>query len=944
MWTGSPSQHQPTPAAAHYSPPPSPHSAQTTPPHSPNNHSPSSPFAAQPSPPSSTQPTPHVVPSTPNLQSSSTPISSDPPVLSAPSRTIHTRSKSGIFKPKTPFNLHTSSTIEPLPKSPSEALANPTWYRAMHDEFTALIDNKTWELVPRDPNMNIVRCIWLFKHKFQADGSLERYKARLVCDGRSQQVGIDCQDTFSPVVKPATIRTVLSLALTNHWDISQLDVKNAFLHGSLSETVFMHQPMGFRHPQFPDHVCRLKKSLYGLKQAPRAWYQRFTDYVSTIGFHHSLCDHSLFIFRQGSQVAYILLYVDDIILITSSSTLKAQIMGHLSREFAMKDLGALSYFLGVSVTRKADTLFLNQTKYASEILERAKMSDCNSCATPVDTAGKLPSEAGKPVDDPTQFRSLAGALQYLTFTRPDISYAVQQVCIHMHDPRVGHLNALKRILRYIKGTLHMGLYMRGSSDRSLVSYTDADWAGCPDTRRSTSGYCVFYGDNLVSWSSKRQTTVSRSSAEAEYRGVAHVVAEICWLRNLLLELGHPPTRASLVYCDNVSALYMSENPIQHQRTKHIEIDLHFVREKVQRGLVRIFHVPSRFQLADIFTKGLPRILFEDFRSNLSLCSSPASAEGVTEMVLNVDLKCSGCYKKVKKVISKVPQIRDQVFDVDKNKVKIMVVCCSPENIRDKLCYKGGGAIQSIEIIEKSADKPKVATDKPKDPAKPAADKPKVAIDKPKEPAKPVADKPKEPEKAKPVVDKPKEPEKAKPTADKPKEPEKAKPAADKPKEPEKAKPAADKPKEPEKPKPADKPKETEKPKPADKPKDSGKPAEPEKAKETDKPGPPKVVTFQTDPVPNPNVAKMVYEPVHGYPHMHPSLTYPMVGYGQHYDHYYGATPFQHGYGTLVEPPPPPPSYGGFEYGNEYNGYNGNRSHYASNDYGGEEDGEGCSIM
>jgi hypothetical protein len=178
-----------------------------------------------------------------------------------------TRRRAGITKPKTPFNLHTT-TVEPIPKNPKDALSNPVWSRAMHDEFSALIDNETWELVPRHPNMNVIRCMWLFKHKYKSDGSLERYKARLVCDGRSQQVGIDCEETFSPVVKPATIRTVLSIALTQGWELNQLDVKNAFLHGSLSETVYMHQPMGFRDKTYPNHVCVLKKSLYGLKQAP----------------------------------------------------------------------------------------------------------------------------------------------------------------------------------------------------------------------------------------------------------------------------------------------------------------------------------------------------------------------------------------------------------------------------------------------------------------------------------------------------------------------------------------------------------------------------------------------------------------------------------------------------------------------------------------------------
>ncbi|KAK9050835.1 hypothetical protein SSX86_030191 [Deinandra increscens subsp. villosa] len=256
------------------------------------------------------------------------------------------------------------------------------------------------------------------------------------------------------------------------------------------------------------------------------------------------------------------------------------------------------------------------------------MESCKPSATPIDTKAKLSETSGVPLEDPTVYRSLAGALQYLTFTRPDLTYAVQQICRHMHAPRTDHYQALKRVLRYVQGTLSHGIIISKSSVSSLVSYTDADWAGCPDTRRSTSGYCVYLGDNILSWSSKRQTTLSRSSAEAEYRGVANVVSELCWVRNLLLELHHPLTRASIVFCDNVSAIYLAGNPVQHQRTKHIEMDIHFVREKVAKGLVRVLHVPSRFQIADIFTKGLPKILFEDFRSSLNVREPPVSTAGV----------------------------------------------------------------------------------------------------------------------------------------------------------------------------------------------------------------------------------------------------------------------------------------------------------------------------
>ncbi|XP_071687344.1 uncharacterized mitochondrial protein AtMg00810-like [Rutidosis leptorrhynchoides] len=295
-------------------------------------------------------------------------------------------------------------------------------------------------------------------------------------------------------------------------------------------------------------------------------------------------------------------------------------MSSFAREFSMKDLGDLNYFLGISVTRNTHGLFLSQEKYAEDIIIRAGMTTCKTVKTPVDTNGKISGTQGPSYSDPTEFRSLAGALQYLTFTRPDISYAVQQICLHMHDPKECHMQALRRIIRYVRGTLSHGLQLTRSSISSLVSYTDADWGGCPDTRRSTSGYCVFLGGNLVSWSAKRQPTVSRSSAEAEYRGVANVVSESCWLRNLLLELHCPVSKATIVFCDNVSAIFLSGNPVQHQRTKHIEMDIHFVREKVARGQVRVLHVPTQFQIADIFTKGLPRALFEEFRNSLNVRS------------------------------------------------------------------------------------------------------------------------------------------------------------------------------------------------------------------------------------------------------------------------------------------------------------------------------------
>ncbi|XP_019451844.1 PREDICTED: uncharacterized protein LOC109353944 [Lupinus angustifolius] len=282
---------------------------------------------------------------------------------------------------------------------------------------------------------------------------------------------------------------------------------------------YMHQPMGFHDPHHLDYVCRLKKSLYGLKQAPRSSYQRFAEYVSSIGFQHNTSNLSLFIYQHGDALSYILLYVDDIILIISSHDLRKSIMALLASEFAMKDFGPLSYFLGITVIIHACGLFLNQSTYASEIIARASMDSYKPSATPVDAKHKLIiTSYGTPYEDPTMYQSLYIALWLASLSTPT---------------------------------------------EKLVSYTNADWRGCPNTRRSTSTYCVFLRDNLISWSSKRQPTLSRSSAEAEYMCVANVVSESCWLNNLILELHFPLPQTTLVYCDNVSVIYLSGNLVQH---------------------------------------------------------------------------------------------------------------------------------------------------------------------------------------------------------------------------------------------------------------------------------------------------------------------------------------------------------------------------------------------
>ncbi|XP_057518378.1 uncharacterized mitochondrial protein AtMg00810-like [Amaranthus tricolor] len=304
-------------------------------------------------------------------------------------------------------------------------------------------------------------------------------------------------------------------------------------------------------------------------------------------------------------------------------------MTKLSAEFAMKDLGSLSYFLGIAVTHNAQGLFLSQSKYAANILDRAGMTDCKSTPTPVATTSKLSASSTTPYANLLLLCIVLLQVLFSTSLLPGPTFLMlYNRFTYLHDPKVEHMAALHRILRYLKGALDHGLQLYRSSISSLLSYTDADWGGCPHTRQSTSGYCVFLGDNLISWSSKRQPILSKSSAEAEYRGDANVVSKTCWLCNLLLELHCPLMKATLVYCDNVSAIYLSDNPVHHQHTKHIEIDIHFVREKVKQGEVCVLHVPSQYQIADILIKGLPKILFDEFFASLSVRKPPDSTARV----------------------------------------------------------------------------------------------------------------------------------------------------------------------------------------------------------------------------------------------------------------------------------------------------------------------------
>ncbi|RVW59905.1 Retrovirus-related Pol polyprotein from transposon RE2 [Vitis vinifera] len=445
----------------------------------------------------------------------------------------------------------------------------------MVDEMAALHSNGTWDLVVLPSGKSTVGCRWVYAVKVGPDGQVDRLKARLVAKGYTQVYGSDYGDTFSPVAKIASVRLLLSMAAMCSWPLYQLDIKNAFLHGDLAEEVYMEQPPGFVAQGESGLVCRLRRSLYGLKQSPRAWFSRFSSVVQEFGMLRSTADHSVFNHHNSlGQCIYLVVYVDDIVITGSDQDGIQKLKQHLFTHFQTKDLGKLKYFLGIEIAQSSSGVSFPKGRQ------------------------------GEPLGDPGRYRRLVGKLNYLTITRPDISFPVSVVSQFLQSPCDSHWDAVIRILRYIKSTPGQGVLYQNRGHTQVVGYTDADWAGSPTDRRSTSGYCVFIGGNLISWKSKKQDVVARSSAEAEYRAMALATCELIWLRHLLQELRFGKDEQMKLICDNQAALHIASNPVFHERTKHIEVDCHFIREKIASGCIATSFVNSNDQLADIFTKSL----------------------------------------------------------------------------------------------------------------------------------------------------------------------------------------------------------------------------------------------------------------------------------------------------------------------------------------------------
>ncbi|GJZ89748.1 retrovirus-related pol polyprotein from transposon TNT 1-94 [Tanacetum coccineum] len=460
------------------------------------------------------------------------------------------------------------------PKNFKQAMTEPSWIDAMQEEIHEFERLKVWELV--------------------------------LCPDNVQEEGIDFEESFAPVARIEAIRIFVAYVAHKNTTIYQMDVKTDFLNGELTDDVYVSQPEGFVNQDNPSHVYKLKKALYGLKQAPRAWYDMLSSFLISQRFSKGVVDPILFTRHAGNDILLVQIYVDDIIFASTNTAMCDEFANQMTTKFKMLMMGQMSFFLGLQISQSPRGIFINQSKYASEIVKKYGLNTTDSVDTPMIENKKLDEDLqGKPVDA-TLYRGMIGSLMYLTASRPDLNYVVCLCARYQAKPTEKHLQAVKRIFRYLNGTINMGLWYSKDTDMSLTAYADADHAGCQDTRRSTSGSAQFLGDKLVSWSSKKQKSTAISNYGFKFNKIP-------------------------LYCDNKSAIALCYNNVQHSRAKHIDIRYHFIKEQVENGIVELYFVRTEYQLADIFTKPLPRERFNFLIDKLGIRSmSPKMLKHLAE--------------------------------------------------------------------------------------------------------------------------------------------------------------------------------------------------------------------------------------------------------------------------------------------------------------------------
>ena len=472
----------------------------------------------------------------------------------------------------------------------------------------ALKQNETFELAILPESKNPVGGKWVYAIKTGPNGE-EKYKAWYVAKGYSQIPHIDYNETFSPTARMTSVRILMQLAVQYNLIVHQMDVKTAFLNAPIDCELYVEQPDGFvvKGDNGENLVLKLKKSLYGLKQSGRNWNHVLDSYLTSEGFARSKSDNCVYVKTTNKSTTILIIWVDDIIIASSNLESLTEVKRNLASRFKMKDLGVLSWFLGIEFTCGNGTIKMSQTKYIERILARFNMKNCKPRSSPCEvSSNKICSDDSAPVDSRV-YREIVGSLVYvMTCTRPDLSFSVTKLSQHLSAPTVTNLKTAKHVLRYLKGTSDKGLVFKKSNQSlSLIGYCDADW-GSSEDRRSITGYGFQMNENgpLISWKSRKQPTVALSTCEAEYMSLSSAIQEAKFLLQLLKDFLVESSNPVSLFCDNQGAIALAKNPVQHQRSKHIDIRYHFIRHEIKKGLINVMYVTSNDNVADMFTKAL----------------------------------------------------------------------------------------------------------------------------------------------------------------------------------------------------------------------------------------------------------------------------------------------------------------------------------------------------
>ena len=505
------------------------------------------------------------------------------------------------------------------------------WYDAMKEELKSMVQNDVWDLVELPNDCKRVGCKWVFKTKRDSTGNIERYKARLVAKGFSQKEGIDYNETFSPVSKKDSLRIVMALVAHYDLELHQMDVKTAFLNGDLDEEIYMEQPEGFIEKGKESWACKLKKSIYGLKQASRQWYIKFHNTITSFGFKENTVDQCIYLKVSGSKFIILVLYVDDILLASSDLGLLHETKIFLNKNFKMVDMNEASYVIGIEIfrDRSQGLLGLSQKGYIDRILERFNMQLCSTNDVPI-TKGEKFSQNQCPRNDleKNQMKNIpygcaVGSLLYAqTCTRPDISFAVAMLGRYQSNPGMEHWKAAKKVMRYLQGTKDYMLTYRRSDQLEVTGYSDADFANCLDSRKSTSGFVFMLAGGAISWKSAKQSLIASSTMEAEFVACFEATNQALWLRNFISGLGVVDSIAKplKIFCDNTAAVFFSKNGKYSSGSKHIEIKYLVVRERVQKQQVSIENLSTTMMIADPLTKALQCKIFKEHVLRMGLVS------------------------------------------------------------------------------------------------------------------------------------------------------------------------------------------------------------------------------------------------------------------------------------------------------------------------------------